>query len=145
MKYVLILHCTLLYLFSFFNCYKSNPVIDTVSDQYHPISFSSYMKKNVDNLEYIGNPGKSNVFDAVRKHYEMDNGTAGDLLKYLQAKTQYPKTKYPKSGIFNAKYIRTDKNLILYDYDDYDSDVFTTISYFPLGDVYLDKNQHRRW
>lgn len=130
MKCALILYCALL--FSFFNCIKSRPVRNIVFEQYHPRTFSSHTKTKVDKIELPRNnyPGISNVFDDVRKHYEMAYVTAGESLDTLQL------NKYPKTVVLHkAKYTKSDKNKILYDYD---SDVSTTVPYSPRGDVYLD-------
>lgn len=127
MKCALILYCALL--FSFFNCIKSRPVRNIVFEQYHPRMFSSHTKTKVANIELPRNnyPGISNVFDDVRKHNEMGYVTAGESLEL---------NKYPKTVVLNkAKHTKSDKNQILYDYD---SGVSTTVSYIPLGDVYLD-------
>lgn len=128
MKCILILYCTLSY--SSLNCVKSSPVKDTVFEEYYPISLSSNMKyKNDDNLQKYRNPGKGNVFDAVRKHYELYN--VDNLVKYS------PETKkYNKNLVFNkAKYTKTIGNEVLCDLDSY---ITTTVSYIPVGDMYVD-------
>lgn len=129
MKCVLFLYCALLY--SSYNCVESTPVVDTVFDHYHPLSLPPYMKNYIDNLKNNDYYSKGNVFDAVRKHYEMDNGGADDLLKHT------PVTKkYAKTIIFNkAAYTKTVENEIQYDFD---TDISTTPSYIPVGDVYID-------
>lgn len=130
MKCILILYCALSY--SSFKCIKSIPVKDAVFDQYHPKSLPSFMTNNIrDNFEDKYNPGKSNVFDAVRKHYEINNPNAGDLLKYSAVNT-----KYVNSVIFNkAKYTENVENEILYDLY---SDISTTVSYIPVADAFVD-------
>lgn len=128
MKCILVVFCALAY-FSF-NSTKASPVIDSMFDQYHPISLS-YMEKINDKLATQGHVTKGYVFDAVRKHYEMDDKAADDSFEYS------PMTiKYSKSLLFNkAKYTKTFENEIEYEFD---SDITTAVTYSPVGDVYLD-------
>lgn len=131
MECILILFCALLYSF---HCIKSGPVIDTVFDQYYPITFGSYIRKNVyDNLGNNGYTDKSNDFDAVRKRYEMDNGAAGDSLIYSPVTAKYFKRVFSKST-----YPKTATSEMLYEFD---SDISTTVSFVPVGDVYVDIGQ----
>lgn len=127
---ILILFCALPY---FFHCIKSGPVRDTVFDQYHPITLGSYVRKHFyNNLENNGYTDKKNHFDAVRKRYEMDNGAVGDSLIHAPVTVKYLKRVFSKQA-----YPKT-TNEILYELD---SDISTTISYVPVGDVYVDIEQ----
>lgn len=126
MKWTLILYCAI-----YFNYTKSSPVFDSVFALYFPKSLPSYMTKIDDDHENKGHAAESNSFDAVRKHYEIDNAAADESFEYSAVTV-----KFSNSLVFNkAKYTKTVENEIQYEYD---GDITTKVSYISLGDLYLD-------